>query len=294
MFLPVATTDPAAVEAATQAAYRGMFPKGDPQFVPRIFGWATDCFTGRYADYQPIDARYHDFEHTLQGTLCMARLLQCRQAAQAIPPLPQRLVELGLIGILLHDTGYLKQRNDTEGTGAKYTVTHVNRSAEFAARLLGEKSFLQREIVSVQNMIRCTGVDAALSVLEFPSAEEKICGHILGTADLLGQMAAADYIDKLPILYAEFAEAAKHSGHKANVVTMFSSANDLLRKTPAFWDNYVKRKLDRDFGGVFRYFNQPYPDGANWYLDKVEANIERLRQRLQQAAGDTAFLTRPA
>ena len=294
MFSPVATKDPAAVEAATRAAYLNMFPKGDPQFVPRIFGWATDCFTGRYADFQPIDARYHDFEHTLQGTLCMARLLHCRQAANAVPALPQRLVELGLIGILLHDTGYLKQHGDTAGTGAKYTVTHVNRSAEFAARLLGEKSFLLREIKSVQNMIRCTGVDAALSVIEFSSAEEKICGYILGTADLIGQMAADDYIEKLPVLYTEFAEAAKYSGPKANVVTMFSSANDLLRKTPAFWDNYVKRKLDRDFGGEFRYFNQPYPDGANWYLEKVQANIERLRQHLQHLASDTTIITRKA
>ena len=221
----------------------------------------------------------------------MARLLQCRQAANAQPVLPQRLVELGLIGILLHDTGYLKTRADDDGTGAKYTVTHVQRSAEFAARLLGEKSFLAREITSVQNMIRCTGVDAALSVIEFSSPEEKICGYILGTADLLGQMAADDYIEKLPILYAEFAEAAKYSGPKANIVAMFSSTNDLLRKTPAFWDNYVKRKLDRDFGGQFRYFNQPYPDGANWYLEKVQANIERLRQHLQHLASDTAFIT---
>ena len=243
-----------------------------------------------YRKVNPV-THYHDFEHTLQGTLCMARLLQCRQAANAQPVLPQRLVELGLIGILLHDTGYLKTRADDDGTGAKYTVTHVQRSAEFAARLLGEKSFLAREITSVQNMIRCTGVDAALSVIEFSSPEEKICGYILGTADLLGQMAADDYIEKLPILYAEFAEAAKYSGPKANIVAMFSSTNDLLRKTPAFWDNYVKRKLDRDFGGQFRYFNQPYPDGANWYLEKVQANIERLRQHLQHLASDTAFIT---
>ena len=294
MFSPVVTKDPAAVEAATLAAYLTMFPKGDPQFVPRIFGWANDCFTGRYGDYQPIDARYHDFEHTLQGALCMARLLQCRHAANAAPALPQRLVELGLIGILLHDTGYLKQHGDTGGTGAKYTVTHVQRSTEFAAGLLGAKSFLPREIQSVQNMIRCTGVDAALNILEFSSAEEKICGYILGTADLLGQMAADDYIEKLPILYAEFAEAAKYSGPKANIVTMFSSASDLLRKTPAFWDNYVKHKLDRDFGGQFRYLSQPHPDGANWYLDKVQANIEHLRQRLQLEASDTAFITRKA
>ena len=292
MFNPVSTKDPAAVEASTRAAYLTMFPKGDPQFVPRIFGWANDFFTGRYGDYQSIDACYHDFEHTLQVTLCMARLLQCRQAANASPALPQRLVELGLIGILLHDTGYIKQRGDSNGTGAKYTVTHVERSAIFAARLLGEKKFLTREIQSIQNMIRCTGLGAALSVVEFLNIEEKICGYIIGTADLLGQMAADDYIEKIPLLYAEFAEAAKFSDPKINIVTMFSSANDLLRKTPVFWDNYVKRKLDHDFGGQFRYFNQPYPDGPNWYLDKVQANIERLRQRLQHPASDTALVAR--
>ena len=26
-----------------------------------------ECFEGRYQDYQPIDAHYHDLEHTLQG-----------------------------------------------------------------------------------------------------------------------------------------------------------------------------------------------------------------------------------
>ena len=66
MFPPVATHDPAAVEAATRAAYLAMFPKGDHQFVPRIFGWADDCFNGRYADYQPVDA--HDVTSLFRAT----------------------------------------------------------------------------------------------------------------------------------------------------------------------------------------------------------------------------------
>jgi hypothetical protein len=280
MFTPVATKNPEAVEAATSEAYQAMFPKGDRLFIPRIFGWARDFFNGRYADYQPIDARYHDFEHTLQGTLCMARLLCRRQAAKAEPVLPQRIVELGFIAILFHDTGYLKKRDDNSGTGAKYTVTHVSRSAEFAAQFLAERSFLAREILSIQNMIRCTGVDATLNNIRFQSEDEKVTGHILGTADLLGQMAADDYVEKLPVLYAEFAEAAAFSGYKASVVSMFSSAKDLMYKTPAFWGNYVKLKLDRDFSGQFRHFSDPYPDGPNWYLDKIEANISRLREML--------------
>src|SRR5215216_1794695 len=114
MFPPVVTKDPTAVEVEVQAAFLNLFPTGDRLFVPQVFGWAIECFTGKYHDYQPIDARYHDFEHTLQGTLCMARLLRGRFQAGAEPVLTQRIVRLGLLAILLHDTGYLKRRGDAE------------------------------------------------------------------------------------------------------------------------------------------------------------------------------------
>ena len=127
-------------------AFLEMFPDADKDFVPKIFRWASDCFTGNYADYQAIDARYHDFEHTLQVTLCMARMLHRRQFAKVQPVLPRRMVELGLAAILLHDTGYLKRRDDTEGTGAKYTIIHVARSAEFAAHSSTKKDSPERKL----------------------------------------------------------------------------------------------------------------------------------------------------
>jgi hypothetical protein len=280
MFNPVQTKDPTAVEVEVQAAYLGMFPAGDRLFVPRVFGWMLDCFSGGYRDYQPVDARYHDFEHTLQGTLCMARLLRGRHSAGAEPRLTQRMVELGILAILLHDTGYLKRRDDTDGTGAKYTVVHVTRSAEFAAQLLSEKGFRDGEIRAVQNMIHCTGVDADLTVIPFQSEMEKVTGFALGTADLLGQMAAEDYVEKLPILFSEFAEAVHFAHGDTHFVSAFSSAADLMRKTPVFWEKYVLVKLKRDFGGLHRFLNDPYPSGRNEYLERIEANMERLRAKL--------------
>ena len=280
MYPPVSTKDPRAVEVEVQAAYLAMFPKGDRAFVPRIFGWATEFFTGRYRDYQAVDAHYHDFEHTLQGTLCMARLLGARHKAGAEPRLTQRALELGLVAILLHDTGYLKKREDTEGTGAKYTVTHVERSADFAAELLGEKGFKSEEIRAVQNMIRCTGVDARLSAIPFQNEIEKLIGFALGTADLLGQMAAKDYVEKLPVLFSEFAEATKFSHDETHFIGMFSSATDLMQKTPIFWEKFVQTKLNREFGGLYKFLNDPFPSGPNEYLDKIESNMERLRRKL--------------
>ena len=280
MYPPVATNDPTAVEVEVQAAFRTMFPDADPIFVPRVFGWAIGCFTGNYRDYQAVDARYHNFEHTLQGTLCLARLLRGRHLAGAEPPLTLGACQLGLVAILLHDTGYLKKREDTQGTGAKYTVIHVRRSADFAAELLKEKGFTANHIKAVQNMILCTGVNAALSVIPFQSELERVLGWALGTADLLGQMAAEDYVDKLPILYAEFAEAAGYTKDRTHFIAMFSSAEDLMQKTPAFWEKFVRLKLDRDFGGLHRFLNDPYPSGPNSYFERIGANIERLRQRV--------------
>ena len=284
MFAPVATKDPTAVEVEVQSAYLQMFPGGDRLFVPRVFGWVIESFLGNYADYQAIDARYHDLEHTMQGTLCMARLLRGRHAAGAEPVLSQRMFELGLLAILLHDTGYLKRRGDTKGTGAKYTITHVTRSAEFASRILKEKGLKDSEIKSVQNMIRCTGVDAALDMIPFGSDEERVVGFALGTADLLGQMAAEDYVEKLPVLFSEFAEAAEYSHDQASLVAMFSSAEDLMRKTPMFWENYVKPKLDDEFLMLHEFLRDPHPNGENEYEDRIEENMERLRGRLATAS----------
>jgi hypothetical protein len=257
-----------------------MFPGGDLLFVPRAFGWAIDCFGGHYADYQAIDVPYHDLEHTLQGTLCFARLLQCRQEAGSQPALTQTMFEWGLLAILLHDTGYLKRRDDLEGTGAKYTLIHVDRSAEFAARLLAQKGFSDEAIQAVQNMIHCTGVRVRFSAIPFASQLEQIVGCALGTADYMGQMAAGDYLEKLPELYLEFEESARFLPDKTFNHGSCSSAKDLVSKTPAFWENYVRPRLDQQYQGLYRFLNQPYPDGPNHYLQRIEANLARLRQQL--------------
>jgi hypothetical protein len=279
----VNTQDPSAVESEVQTAYLAMYPNADRGFVPQAFNWAVNCFRGHYRDYLPIDARYHDLEHTLQGTLCMVRLLQGRHQTGTQPVLTQRMFRLGILAILLHDTGYLKTKDDAEGTGAKYTLIHVARSSDFAAILLGEKGFHADDIQAVQNMIRCTGVNMDLTGIPFQDDPEKIIGFALGTADLLGQMAADDYVDKLPILFLEFAESQRFNAGKVPKRMVFDSAEDLLRMTPVFWEKYVLPKINNDFQGLYRFLNQPYPDGPNFYLDRILANIKRVQRHLDPA-----------
>jgi hypothetical protein len=274
----VDTKNPAAVEEEVQSIYLTLFPQAAPDFVSRSFGWVQDCFEGRYRDYLPIDAKYHDLEHTLQGTLCMGRLLRARQEAGGRPAVGQRYFELGLLAILFHDTGYLRRRDDPGGTGAKYTFTHVTRSIHFAEEFLVAQGVPIAEIRSVQNMIRCTGVHVDLSRIPFQGEVEKVVGFCLGTADLLGQMSATDYTDKLGILFGEFEESARYYEGKMQVTMEFTSADDLRRRTPAFWKTFVLPKLERDFWGAYRFLNRPYPGGPNAYVQQIEANLLRLRQ----------------
>ena len=247
-----------------------MFPGEETDFVANVFQWAIEAFCGRFHDYQPIDARYHDLEHTLQGTLCLARLLHGRLQTGATPPLTKRVCELALLAILLHDTGYLKKSDDSEGTGAKYTSIHVQRSIEFARELLSEHGFSSGDIESVQNMIRCTGVNVNLGAIPFRSVEERLAGLALGTADLLGQMAASDYVDKLPILFKEFEEAGRHG----KLSFEFKSAQELINSTPGFWAGYVVPKINRDFESLYRYLE--LESGRNPYLDRIQTNLDRL------------------
>jgi hypothetical protein len=277
MFDPVDTRDPVAVEAAVRSTQAALFPDADPTLVPRAFAWARQCFRGEYEDYLPIDVGYHDFEHTLQGALCLVRLLHGRHRAGAKPALTPHAFELGILAVLMHDTGYLKHDDDRAGTGAKYTPIHEGRSALFAEAFLVPKGISATDVRAVQNMINCTGLNTDLASIPFQSELERTVGYSLGTADLLGQMAAADYVEKLPLLYAEFVEAAPNAAGASARMYAFASAADLMRRTPAFWDNYVRPKLDREFSGLYTFLNDPWPDGPNPYLRRIEANLARLR-----------------
>jgi hypothetical protein len=42
--------------------------------------------------------------------------------------------------------------------------------------------------------------------------------------------------------------------------------------------------------GSQRYLSQPYPDGPNFYMEKIEANMRRLRKVISSEADTAIFL----
>lgn len=280
MLASIDTRSAPAVNQAVKALFAEMFPTTKPDWIDTIFCDIDAFFAGRQPDYQAVDLRYHDLEHTLQATLCFARLMLGRYRAGATPAITARQFELGIAGVALHDTGYLKLRSDTKGTGAKYTYTHVLRSCAFAAVYLPRLGATITEVQDVLASISCTGPRNEIGRMDFRAPVDKVIGCCIATADYLGQLAAPDYPGELEILYAEFEESDDFYNVPASE-RVFSSARNLVERTPAFWTNFVQPKLENDFMGMYRFLANPYPHGPNPYIDAIERNIAEIKSHIE-------------
>jgi hypothetical protein len=268
-----------AVAAFVRARFRAMYPAASDAWLQQVFDDAESLFAGRHPAYARNDLRYHDLRHTLMAVVCMAVLLEGRHGAGDGVPLAARDFELAIAGVLLHDTGYLKLKSDTEGTGAKYTFCHILRSCAFAASFLPERGATDVEVENVLSAINCTGPNSEISRLRFRDPVSRFVGCALATADYLGQLSDPRYPDKLGELFREFRESDDFT-HVPAERRVFRSENDLICRTPGFWINFVKPKLNSDLQAVYRYLARPFPSGRNAYLEAVEANLARIERMI--------------
>jgi hypothetical protein len=251
------------------------FPGASLGFLTAVFKSVRELFTGRYPGYQACDTQFHDLAHTCQATVATVRILDGQIKSGRPPVLTARDFELAVAAILLHDSGYIKQIGDRDGTGAKYTLTHVERSADFAAKFLPPLGVTADEVRVVRLAIQCTGVQVDTSQLEFRDERERFLGCALGTGDMLGQMAADNYPEQLPALYHEFAEAG---------MTAYESAADLMCQTRGFYKSHVGELLDEEWGRVYRVLPYHFGDGRNLYLEAIDRNLDRIDQLLNESS----------
>ena len=261
--------------------YLTHFPGQSTTFLNAVFGQVLSAFSGTYPGYQGCDTAFHDFAHTCQAAIAAVRILDGQRKIGRSPVLTPREFELCVAGILLHDIGLLKEVGDNSGTGAKYTLTHVDRGADFASKFLPAFYSTPDEVRLVQLGIHSTAMDADMSNLSFRNVRERFIGCVIGTADLLGQMAAPNYPDQLPALYREFREAASYSHQREGGIASYRSVEDLLRGTREFYQQYVRPMLESRWDGVYKLLEYHYSDHRNHYLIAIELNLDRIDRRLK-------------
>lgn len=250
----------------------------------RYFETVIRLFRGGYDGFQACDTPYHDLDHTLEVTRTFARIVSGWNR-ETSPAVTIDLFDLGLMAALLHDAGYIKREGDNHGTGAKYTFTHVGKSAAFADRMMEGAGMEEGRRKALCNMIWHTCTQTNKAEIDYSGDEEKRVAHSVGTADIVGQMSSPAYLQKLPRLYDEFAEAYEHEGLEKlarNNNIIFENAEQLIKGTPAFYENWVKRELS-SMGDMYLYIAYHYPDRVNHELKRLEENMKKITGGIESA-----------
>jgi hypothetical protein len=240
-----------------------------------LIRFSFELFHGNTPRFQPCDTAFHDFDHTMQATAVVSDLLQAHRHNPVIARLTLRDWELAIAAIVFHDTGYLKRRGDSDGSGAKYSSIHVGRSCFHAWDLLPGFGFTNEELRKIQNAICATGISVRMDQIPFRDPSEWLIGAIVATGDMLGQMAAEDYPERLAGLYLEFREATAFSRLEGAGLGMYRSLLDLLNGTEKFYYAYVTQVLDQEWRGVYRVLDDPY--GNNCYITRIRTNLARIK-----------------
>ncbi len=266
------------VRDAVQGIFQQAYPGSSFDVLWVAFHDFQRLFNGHYADYLGCDTVYHDIQHTLDMSLAMARLLAgYEKSVAAADRLGHERAVVGMIAALFHDSGYIRRRAESAIlNGAEFTGFHVSRSAEFLRGYLPQVGLASQAPVAAQ-VVHFTGYEMSLDDIELDDPKDSLMGHLLGTADLMAQMADRCYLEKCrDRLYAEFvlAGVATRAAPSASKI-QYESGIDLLRQTPGFFQQSVRERLESKFNRAYRYVEASC-EGRNPYFEALEQNLAHL------------------
>lgn len=290
----VQVSQPATVRDAVHELFSDTFPGASFDKLWLAFHDFERLFNGNYPGYLGCDTTYHDVQHTLDMTLALARLVAgYERSVEPAERLGADRAQMVIVTSLFHDSGYIRheERDKKFQNGAEFTLYHVSRSADFLRRYLPELG-LAGDVAVSSMIVHFTGYELDLDQIELDDPRDAICGHLLGTADLIAQMADRCYLEKCrDRLYKEFVLGgiAVESPGPGQYVVRYESGIDLLKKTPGFYRQVSKDRLERQFNRAYRYVEVLY-EGRNPYIEAIKMNLNHLVRILK--TGDWRLLRR--
>lgn len=207
--------------------------------------------------YHKLETKYHDIYHFLTSTTVFLDVYTSIVNKEIIKSNEQDFF-CGVVAIMYHDIGFLKLKEDDNGTGAQYINTHVERGCHFISNNF-DALLTEEEKGRICNLIMVTDYFKKVENLEIDHI-----GACVALGDWLSQMGDKQYVEKLSKLYQEFDEFQQY--HNLN---MYSGLQDLINKTPGFWYKLVKPLLETKFYALYEYTSSNY-------INKVERNINKL------------------
>ena len=267
-------TDTAEVQAQVADIVRRFAPGHDMSRVDAAFELVRRGFRGELDGFAPLKTLYHNVVHTNEVVLCAARMLHGLDLAGRT--LDADHLDATLIGALFHDSGYLMRHAEAVGTGAQFTPVHVDRGVLFAHEHLAElpPTVLQAVVKVIQITDHRRSPEGWV---RFDNPQQELAAYATATADLVGQMANREYLERLLLLYFEFDEAG--SG-------IFSDVHALLEGTAIFYQ-VTKSRLDNELKGLSVHLRHHFAavgnQDRNFYAESIARNLAYLDRLVRES-----------
>lgn len=247
----------------------GLFsPQTDISSVRSAFQQTVSLYRGAWTDTKGCNTAYHDLKHVTDCFLALVRLMH--GAAETGKRFSPAQVFRGLVAALLHDVGYLQNREDTEGTGAKFTACHVRRGMDFLQRHFSEFGLKERDLHACMAMVHCTDLNCDPATIPFPDQATELTGKMLATADIIAQMADRNYLEKLKYLFKELVEAR---------IDDYGDEVDLLCQSKDFYERMAER-FETQLSSANRFMRHHFHARWNFDADLYQQAIDNQRNYL--------------
>lgn len=248
--------------------------------LDRLESTYTRVFGTLYPDYPNIirssgtmaleiiansDALYHNVEHTIMVTLVGQEILRGKHLSEG--KVTAREWVHFIVSLLCHDIGYVKNicpgDNDNQAviddrgtivdippgaTGAFLTPFHVERGQIFVRNRFKEHPVISAKVVQrnlEHTKFPVPEVDDEGGDTDYPG--------LVRAADLIGQLADPNYLQKLPALFYEFEESG------ANQKIGYGSPEDVRVNYPNFYWKFVSPHI----GPALKYLRVTR-EGRQW------------------------------
>lgn len=238
-----------------------------------------EFFSGKHPSFGANKSRYHNLRHTYSVALATMRLFHGLHHEGEL--LRDDMVMQALLSAYFHDLGMLPQPSEIEKEAVSFIKTHEQRSMLILDKYLHQHNLPTRYRDNCAVLIKYTDLDWHADGAISQDDKLHICGQVVGTADLVAQMADRYYLESLPLLFHE---------HQDGGVDRHGSAIELMLSTIEFHEKIIKKRLQGTLGNMAlslrTHFIRRFQLNRNLYLERIASNLKYLEIITEDCAMD--------
>ena len=258
-------------------------PELEPLLIEDVHYHVGRLYEGRVPGVRGSDLPYHNLRHCRMVVLATMRLFHGLHGEGRFP-IDSGMLLRGFLAASFHDSGMLATDDDPQGDVRDYLYGHETRSA-LMLRHFVERCGMPEEIArDCATIIKYTDMTSDPALFEAHGEKVQLVGQVVGSADILAQMADRYYLESLSGLYHE---------QCAGGVCRHVSALDLMKKTRQFYNQVVLPRLDIAFSRISAamrtHFRLRHNIDRDLYLENIDKNIAYLEAVIATCGDSDCF-----